>query len=480
MRIQWPKRPLGLLLAPLVVAVGCGQAVSTASPSAPGASPSVPATSSPAASPSAGAEDYEAWINTVASTDHIKVRIVHWFDPANPAEHNQDLMNYATSEWKKRYPNGEISWEFVGWGEIDQKTPAFVQAGDDVDITYNWGGATENWCKAGFLVPVEKYMPAWWKADRMPEMFKPPANTLCPDGTLVMVAFGVETQFILARSDALARAGVDVASMATYDGFLAGLRKVAETTDFKRPFGFPLGADWTTMDVASFLWLGNGLRFGDFRPDGSERDAWVEAATFLRGLFDLVPEAALSWYHDDLHQAYVGGSIAARQVGNWDYTNLVTADPNGSVFSADNATVIPYPSGSKGPGPFHSVSFTGFYMLSTSPESRRQAAADLMAILTKTETVWKHSDGTIPPTTGWTADDRLSVAYDKNIGWWWKALDKLNSSTIAVPYQGFAARDEITAAAYPHIVDLFRGKITPEELYERVRTASLPLIEASH
>jgi ABC-type glycerol-3-phosphate transport system substrate-binding protein len=141
--------------------------------------------------------------------------------------------------------------------------------------------------------------------------------------------------------------------------------------------------------------------------------------------------------------------------------------------------MVPYPSGSKGPGPFHTSSYTGLFMLSTSPMERRQAAADLMAIVTETRTVWKHSDGTNPPTTDWTAEDRLKVAYDKNIGWWWQGLEQLNTSTATVPYQGFKARDEITALAYPHLVDLFRGKITPEELYEKVRAGALPLLSSN-
>jgi ABC-type glycerol-3-phosphate transport system substrate-binding protein len=462
-------------------------ALTLAACQAPAASPSPAESATPAASPSVAGESptapadatYESWINTVASTDPVRVRIVHWFDPANPAEHNQELIDRATAEWKKRYPNGQISWELVGWGEIDQKTPGFVQAGEDVDITYNWGGATENWCAAGFLVPIEQYMPAWWKATRIPEMFKLPANTLCPDGTLVMAAVGVESQFYLVRKDLADAAGVTAASMATYQGFVEGFKKISEQTAVKKPVGMALGADWTTMDMLSFLWLGNGLRFGDFRPDGSERDAWIEAATFIRDLFQYVPEAALSWYHDDLAQAYVSGAIAGRQVGNWDYANLATLDPSGSAFSEAKALMVPYPSGSKGPGAFHTSSYTGLFMLSTSPMERRQAAADLMAIVTETRTVWKHSDGTNPPTTDWTAEDRLKVAYDKNIGWWWKGMEQLNKSTATVPYQGFKARDEITALAYPHVVDLFRGKITPEELYEKVRAGALPLLSSN-
>jgi ABC-type glycerol-3-phosphate transport system substrate-binding protein len=419
-------------------------------------------------------------VNTVASTDPIRVRIVHWFDPANPAEHNQALIDRATAEWKRRYPNGSISWELVGWGEIDQKTPGFVQAGEDVDITYNWGGATENWCKAGFLVPIEGYMPTWWKRTRVPEMFQLPANTLCPDGTLVMAAVGVETQFYLLRRDLAEAAGVDASSMATFTGFVDGFKRISERTNVKKPLGMALGADWTTMDMLSFLWLGNGLRFGDFRPDGSEREAWVEAATFVRDLLRYVPEAALGWYHDDLAQAYVSGAIAGRQVGNWDYANLATLDPSGAAFSEAKALVVPYPSGTKGPGPFHTSSFTGFYMLKTSPMERRQAAADLMAILNETRTVWQHSDGTIPPTTDWTVEDRLKVAYDKNIGWWWRDMEALKRGTAVVPYQGFPARDEITALAYPYVVDLFRGKISPEQFYEKVRAGALPLLGASN
>jgi hypothetical protein len=49
----------------------------------------------------------------------------------------------------------------------------------------------------------------------------------------------------------------------------------------------------------------------------------------------------------------------------------------------------------------------------------------------------------------------------------------------SVPYQGFLARDEITGAAFPLIVSLFRNELTPEELYTQMREIALPLIAAA-
>lgn len=472
------------IAAAVAVAVslsGCspsGSASPTGQPStAPSAASQAPGT--PGASASAAADaTYESWVNTVASTDPIKIRIVESFDPNNVSEHNQKLIDHATAEWKKRYPNGEISWELVGWGDIDQKTPAFVQANDNVDITYNWGGATNNWCKAGFLVPIEKYMPAWWKDSRIPQALAKPANDLCPDGSLVMAAYGVESQFALLRKDLLDQAGVDPATMSTYDGFLAGMQAIAEKTAVKTPVGLALGADWTTMDDVSFLWLGSGVNFGEFRADGSEKAAWIKAATFVRDLAKLGPKAQLSWSHDDVNQAYATGAVGAIQAGNWYFDTLTPLDKDGKNFNQANTVLVPYPGAPGGSDPFHSASYTGTYMLSTSPEANRQPAADLMSIISDTKTVWLHDDATVPPTTGWTNADRLPTAYNKDVGWWYTQLDNINKAK-AVDYPGFAARDQITAAAYPYLVDMFRGNITPEQLYDKVRAVALPLIEAA-
>lgn len=464
------------------IALAACSSGTTPSPSQPagGVATASPASQAPATSVPTTASDttYDSWINTVVTTDPVKIRIVESFDPNNVSEHNQDLMDHATAEWKKRYPNGSISWELVGWGDVDQKTPAFVQAKDNVDITYNWGGATNNWCKAGFLVPIEQYMPSWWKASRIPQALAKPANDLCPDGTLVMAAYGVESQFMLVRKDLLAQAGVDPATMSTYDGFLAGMQAVADKTAVKTPIALSFGADWTTMDDISFLWLGSGLHFGDFRADGSEKDAWIRAATFVRDLTKLGPAAQLTWSHDDVNQAYATGAVAAIQAGNWYFDTLTPLDTAGKNFSETTTALLPYPGSADGAGPFHSASYTGLYMLTTSPEANRQAAADLMSIISDTQTVWLHDDATVPPTTGWTSAERLKTAYNKNVGWWYTQLDNVNKAR-AIDYPGFAARDQITAVAYPYLVDMFRGNITPEQLYEKVRTEALPLIQAA-
>jgi len=471
-------RRIVLALLGAIAFAGCSAGATPSQQPSAGATASTASEGPATTSPSATDTTYEGWINTVASTDPVKIRIVHQFDPNNAAEHHQETMDHATAEWKKRYPNGDISWELVGWGDIDQKTPAFVQAGDNVDITYNWGGATENWCKAGFLVPLERYMPAWWTGSRVADAFKTPANDLCSDGTLVMAAWSVESQFFLLRKDILAQAGVDPATLSTCDGFIAGMQAIADKTSVKTPVALSLGSDWTTMDDVSFLWLGGGVSFGDFRADGSEKDAWIKSATFARDLAKLGPEAQLSWQHDDVNQAYVSGIVAGIQAGSWYFDTMTALDPSGKTFRDESTLLVPYPSCSSDMAPFHSSNYTGQYMLTTSPEANRQPAADLMAILSDTKTVFLKSDSTIPPTIGWTAADRLLTAHNKDVGWWWAQLDSVHKAK-KVDYPGFPARDQITAAAYPYVIEMAQGKITPEQLYDKVRAVALPLIQAA-
>jgi hypothetical protein len=292
-----------------------------------------------------------------------------------------------------------------------------------------------------------------------------------------MAAMGMENQSMIVRKDLLASAGVDPQSMLTYDGFLSALRKLAQLPGFEKPYALKLGADWSAMDSILFLWLGNGLSFGDFRPDGSEKDAWIQAAAFVKGLMELSPEACLNWTWAEVEQAYSTGKIAAMDHGSWFYSVGKTLDANGKIITGDATGVSPYPYGPSSPEkkPFVSFSLTGFYLLKTSPEKNRRAAMELMAILSKTEAAWKHQDGTIPATTGWTAEERLKVAYDKEIGWWWKAWEDMKQASRIQPFVGFVARDEITGAAYPLLVSMFRNELTPEELYSRVREVALPL-----
>lgn len=446
----------------------------TASPAA-----ATPAPGGVEAPPAASDATYEEWINTVASTDPVEIRIVHWFDPNNPAEHNQELIDWAEAEWKKRYPNGRINWELVGWGEIDQKTAGFVMANEPVDISYNWGGATEDWCSAGFVLPLDGQMPKWWVDSRIPEALEVPANDLCSDGRLVMAAMGFENQAMIVRADLLEQAGVDANSLVSQEGFVAAMRAISRLPGFEKPYGFKMGSDWSMMDSLLFLWMGNGLTFGDFREDGSEREAWLESAEFVKGLMELTPEAALNWTWAETEQAYATGQIAAMDHGNWYYSVGKVLDPEGLIVNEQDTAVVPYPYGPFSPEkkPFLTFSLTGFYLLRTSPEQNRRAAIDLMAILSTTEAAWKHQDGTIPPTIGWTVEDRLQVAYDPSIAWWWRTWEQAKLGSRIVPLVGFPARNEITGAAYPLLVAFYRNEITTEELYTRMREIAMPLIE---
>jgi ABC-type glycerol-3-phosphate transport system substrate-binding protein len=456
----------------------CTSAVPPASTSQSTQAPVV-ATNAPA-EPSVGSADasYDQWVNTVASSDPIELRVVHYADPESTMEHNKEMLARVENEWKKRYPNGKVTWEYVGWGDIDQKTAGYVMANDPVDVVFNWGGATANLCQQGFVLPIKQMMPKWWMDSRRPEILQSPANDLCPDGTLVMAGSSYETQGIIIRKDLMKASGVDAASMATYEGFLAGLKKIAAQPGFEKPYALFLGADYSSMDTVNPFFFGNGLTFGDFREDGSEKDAWIESATIVKAVMDYTLPAAQSWQYTEAEQGFATNQFAAMSHGNWYYSLGKSYDPDGKVFNANNVTVLPYPYGPHSPdkSPFYTFSLTGLYLMKTSAEAHHQAAADLMAIFSDSKSVFIGNDGNNPPGTDWTFDTRLKLVSDPNISWWWDCWKEVFK---ARPFatKGFIARDQITGAAYPLLVSMFRGEITPDQLYDKARTASLPLIQ---
>ena len=433
----------------------------------------------PTTAPAASGATYDEWVKVVASTDPLELRFVTW-DDTTQAGPVQDYYKYLEGEWKKRYPNGTIHWEQVGWGEIYPKVSGFLLAKDAVDIAYWCAFTTQNWCTMKAYWPLDDLMPKWWFDTRVPQVLSPDSPGNC-NGKIILVTPTLETEFHLVRKDVMEAAGVKPEDMYTFDGVLNSLKAMAKQPGFEKPYGLKIGADWSAVPSLGFYWMGNGLGFfGDFRADGSEKDAWIESATFVKRLFEYAPEASLNWTYSECEQAFATGQIACHEHGNWWYDILSQYDPSHEKNNDKTTTIVPWPYGPSSPekAPFWSLNLTGWGLFANSPAEHHQAAADLLAILSDKRAVYKQtSQCSTPASTDWTVEERLEVSANPDIVWWWTLCDDLYKNQRSIGMKSYPASDEVWFKAQPMLVAMYRNELTPEQFYAQMREFALPLYE---
>lgn len=219
-----------------------------------------------------------------------------------------DVQKAAVDRFMAENPEIKIEVTTVPYPEYQQRLLTAVQGGNAPDVAtldQIWVGA---FAKAGAVADLTQ-MAADAGLSR-DAFFGGAWDSTVMDGKLYGIPFNVDVwQFSFYNKALLDAAGVDPASLATFDGLKAAAEKLTGNGKFGIGLFGHKGED-TVVVGDSFIFSNGGRILND---DGScaltEAPA-VEALTYLQGLSKFAPAGILNASSGDMRELFLNGSLA--------------------------------------------------------------------------------------------------------------------------------------------------------------------------
>ncbi len=378
----------------------------------------------------------------------------------------------VSANWNKLHPQAQWSPEDTGWETVFEKILAYEKAGSPPNLGYGFTGFTADWHQMGIITPPENYLGAAWKDRFAPYLTSGGGDVI--DGKLWVVPIQAGVYGLVSRRDWLKEAGIEPASIRTYDQLVDAMAKVA-TARKNKPFGIPLGNARNAGEKTEWLFRGNGLKnLADFDP--AKRDAYIEVLETLLRLRPYIPDNAFSQDYTGHRQAFATGVAGFISIGDYYFGEIYPSAKQ--LMKPEHVVMIPYPSGSKGPGqPFSSFDMNCYYMMKDAPD--KEVTAKLIDFLTSRENLLRWSLGH-PPLRDWTVDEAVkSRMYGEAERWWLDDVLKMASTVPMLSAEGFVAKDEVQQAFYRTLLKLFAGSMKPAEAYDAMNDSIPKLIKAA-
>ena len=378
----------------------------------------------------------------------------------------------VSGKWNKLHPDAPWNPEDVGWESIFEKVLAYEKAGSPPNLAYGFTGFTADWHQMGIITPPEDYLGAAWKGRFAPYLTTSGGDVI--DGKLWVVPIQAGVYGLVSRRDWLKEVGLDPFGIRTYDQLVDAMGKVAAAKKNK-PFGLPLGTARNAGEKTEWLFRGNGLKnLTDFDP--AKRDAYIEVLETLVRLRPFIPDNALSQDYTGHRRAFATGVAGFISIGDYYFGEIYPSAKQ--LMTPEHVVMIPYPSGSKGPGqPFSTFDMNCYYMMSHAPN--KEVTAKLVDFLTSRENLLRWSLGH-PPLKDWTVDEAVkSRLYGEAERWWLNDVLTLSSNVPMMAAEGFVAKDEVQQAYYRALLKLFDGSLKPTQAYDTLNDSIPKLINAA-
>jgi raffinose/stachyose/melibiose transport system substrate-binding protein len=276
-----------------------------------------------------------------ALAETIEIDMVHV--QSNPGE--LKLMDEMAAVYEATHPDVKIKVRKFG---EDYKTmlSTALQSEDAPDVIYSWGGGVlTDQVNAGLLRDIGGILTDDDKSGVGPAG----VDAFTRDGKLYGIAQNVSEVVFWYNKDLFAKAGVDVASMKTWDGFLAGVQKLKAAGI--TPIALGAKDKWT----AAFYWDYLALRLAGKQgldlartgaSDGFLAPAFVKAGEEFLKLAELEPfqkgfEAA---GYASSSGVFGDGNAAMILMGDWNYQESKTNSTSGQSVPDDKLGFFAFPS----------------------------------------------------------------------------------------------------------------------------------------
>lgn len=262
------------------------------------------------------------------------------------------LMEAAVAEYEAANPGITINMQFLENEAFKAKLTTLLQSDAAPDIFYSWGGGvlTEQ-AAAGVLRPVQDIVdPAVAEALGAGGM-----SAFTRDGNLYGLPQQVSEVVLWYNKPLFEQAGVDPASLETWDGFLAAVQT------FKDAGITPLAVGAKDKWPAHFWWSKLVVRLaGQDAFDAARKgenggfaaEPFVRAGEIFLELAALEPfqEGFLAAAYGDASGYFGDGKAAMHLMGDWDYGAMKDNSASKAGIPDDQLGILPFPTIDGGAG----------------------------------------------------------------------------------------------------------------------------------
>ncbi|WP_332700714.1 extracellular solute-binding protein [Devosia sp.] len=268
-----------------------------------------------------------------------------------PAE--VELMNSIAADFMAANPDIKVELPFLENEAFKAKLTTLLQSADAPDVFHSWGGGVfYEQAAAGVLRPVEDVLSA--EAKENVGTAGVSAFT-APDGHLYGVARDVSEVVLWYNKTLFEQAGVDPASMSTWEGFLAGVQA------FKDAGITPIAIGAKDKWPAHFWWSKLVIRLAGQdgfeaaargEGDGFAGEDFVKAGEYFLELAALDPwqEGFLAATYGDASGQFGDGLAAMHLMGDWDYGAMKDNSADKLGIPDEELGILPFPTIEGGKG----------------------------------------------------------------------------------------------------------------------------------
>ncbi len=263
------------------------------------------------------------------------------------------ILEAAAAEYEAANPGVNIEIPFLENEAFKAKLTTLLQSADAPDIFHSWGGGVfAEQAAAGVLRPVE---------DVLSQAAKDEIGTAgvaaftAADGHIYGLARNVQEVVLWYNKALFEQAGVDPASLATWEGFLAGVQKFKDAGITPLALGgkdkWPTHFWWSKLVVRLAGQEGfNAAAAGE--GDGFAGEDFVKAGEYFLQLAQLEPwqEGFLAFTFPEASGYFGDGKAAMHLMGDWDYSAAKENSASKLGIPDDQLGILPFPTIEGGKG----------------------------------------------------------------------------------------------------------------------------------
>jgi raffinose/stachyose/melibiose transport system substrate-binding protein len=264
-----------------------------------------------------------------------------------------ELMQQAVKDYEAANPGVKIELPFLENEAFKAKLTTLLQSNEAPDVFHSWGGGVfYEQAKAGVLRPIDDVITQAAKDDQGTAGV---AAFTAPDGHIYGIARDVAEVVLWYNKSLFEKAGVDPASLQTWDGFLASIQK------FKDAGITPISVGAKDKWPAHFWWSKLVVRLAGqdgFNAAAAGEGDGFAGADFVRAGQLMLDLAATEPWQEGFQAASYGdasgyfgdGKAAMHLMGDWDYGAMKDNSANKAGIPDDQLGILPFPTIEGGKG----------------------------------------------------------------------------------------------------------------------------------